>query len=112
MTLAPEQVLEALRNLAEAGEHFKKSLAARDPRDISSFKGFSLAREWIETEVNNTDFPALLAAVEGLVRERLALAMLAADTPMFNNPMDAWAAKEIRDRVLKQSTGDTECHSR
>ncbi len=37
--------------------------------------------------------------------ERRLLARLAADTPQFSNPMDLWAAKRIRDRILSPRAG-------
>ena len=40
---------------------------------------------------------------EKLERERLALAMLAADTPQFFNPMSAIHAKNLRDRLLSEN---------
>jgi hypothetical protein len=42
---------------------------------------------------------------EKLERERLALAMLAADTPQFFNPMSAIHAKNLRDRLLSENAG-------
>ena len=41
--------------------------------------------------------------VRKLKRERLALAMLAADTPQFFNPMAAIHAKNLRDRLLSEN---------
>ena len=40
--------------------------------------------------------------IDRLIGERNALAKLAADGPQFNNPIEAMAAKKIRDEVLKR----------
>ena len=49
-----------------------------------------------------TDVPSLVAEVERLRVERLALAKLAAETPQFFNPLEAFAAQKIRDDVLAE----------
>ena len=41
--------------------------------------------------------------VSKLKRERLALAMLAADTPQFFNPLAAMQAKNLRDQILTEN---------
>jgi hypothetical protein len=41
--------------------------------------------------------------VKALNRERLMLAMLAADTPQFFNPLMAMEAAELRDRILSEN---------
>lgn len=35
-----------------------------------------------------------------LLKERRLLAMLAAETPQFDNPLIAWEAQELRDKIL------------
>jgi hypothetical protein len=46
---------------------------------------------------------ALESRIEGLEAERLTLAKLAADSPQFFNPLVAFAAQELRDRVLAEA---------
>lgn len=41
--------------------------------------------------------------VQQLLRERLQLARLAAETPQFDNPLQVYAAKAVRDRVLEEA---------
>jgi hypothetical protein len=48
-------------------------------------------------------FRGLLATIQSLNAECLALAKLAADEPQFFNPLDAFAAQAIRDKWLKHS---------
>src|SRR5688500_12197324 len=43
---------------------------------------------------------ALLRELDDVKRERLTLAKLASETPQFFNPLEAWAAKDLRDRLL------------
>ena len=43
-----------------------------------------------------------------LRKKLLPLAMLAAETPIFFNPLDVYAAKELRDQVLRQAGYDPE----
>lgn len=41
------------------------------------------------------------AYVNDLIYERDLLARLAAEEPMFSNPLEVWNAKHVRDRILK-----------
>lgn len=49
-----------------------------------------------------TDVPRLVAEVRRLKTERFALAKLAADEPMFFNPLTAMAVRNLRDKVLAE----------
>jgi hypothetical protein len=44
----------------------------------------------------------LESQVDNLKSDRMVLAMLAADTPQFYNPLHVAAAKQLRDRVLQE----------
>lgn len=49
------------------------------------------------------DRERLLAEVERLKAERHLLAMLAAETPRFYNPLHVMAAEQLRDQVLAEA---------
>lgn len=44
------------------------------------------------------------ALLDQWARERKLLAMLAAETPQFHNPLAVYEAKQIRDMILAQRT--------
>lgn len=61
------------------------------------------ARLWAERAITRKIRGQRDEALETLTRyarERRLLAMLAADTPQFDNPLDALEAQEIRDHIL------------
>ena len=49
------------------------------------------------------DLSAMLGEIVELRRERHLMAMLAADEPMFFNPLVAWDAQALRDRILAEA---------
>lgn len=48
--------------------------------------------------------------IERLLDERHILAMLAADSPQFSNPLHVYEARKLRDRVLAKGPPSSNAH--
>jgi hypothetical protein len=48
---------------------------------------------------------AVIRRIDPLERAIVALARLAAPDPQFNNPIEAWSAQSLRDRILESARG-------
>ena len=64
------------------------------------YKATSLKSAEREVRYLRKQVAALVELVERLDRDSRLLAMLAADTPQFNNPLVSAQAKQLRDRIL------------
>lgn len=66
------------------------------PYKAKSLKGAEREVRKLRKSVQERD-----ALLNNWAQERIALAMLAAETPQFYNPLLAMQAKQLRDRILK-----------
>lgn len=80
-----QETLEVLACYADAAAAHARGVGRRREAD---------ALAYLAAELRKLPEPRALAA------ERLALARLAAEEPQFFNPVEAWEAKALRDRVL------------
>jgi hypothetical protein len=88
--IARSQTLPATEELMA-----RRSAAACSPSDTPETDAMASMRRTITEWKEHS---------EKLERERLVLAMLAADTPQFFNPMSAIHAKNLRDRLLSENS--------
>ena len=84
---------------------------------MSKYKAKSLAGAQRRVRELQKQIESWSEICDRVIRERNLMAMLAAETPQFSNPLDVAEAKQIRDRVLKplndqaqaRRTGGVDC---
>ena len=80
----------------------KRSPAVRDRQELARLlaKTSTLMIGWADYGTwPSSDQSAELTSLR---RERRLLAMLASETPQFDNPLVAWEAQAVRDRILAE----------